>query len=308
MTIDVQPHTPPVITQRLEAADGVAFDVHFWPQESAKATVQLLHGKTEHWRRYQPLIHHLYQQGYQIVAHNHRGHGEREPLGHFADKEGWSKVIQDIRLVQQTLHKSEPWVLFGHSMGSFLATEYAIRYGDDLQALILSGGNYQSPTFYYAAKLLSHCVGLIKGYDHPSSFLSWVSNSKFNRYFDKNTKSYQWISRDHKQVEAYVADPRCAFDCSPQFWIDILQGLIGISKPERLAQIPSSLPVYLFAGDHDPVGQMGKGVPALQDVLQAGGVKSVTCQLYPEGRHEMLNEINASQVMDDLSEWLATTL
>src|SRR5690606_9802933 len=115
---------------------------------------------------------------------------------------------------------------------------------------------------------------------------------------------FDWLSRDPHAVDQYMADPQCGHLCSLQLWQDVFGGLIEIVNPDTAGKIPPALPLYLFGGDQDPVGRFGKGLPALAQLFARTGHDKLTLRLYPEGRHEMLNELNASDVFNDLLQWL----
>jgi len=88
-----------------------------------------------------------------------------------------------------------------------------------------------------------------------------------------------------------------------RLWSDFFGGLRVIQQSHRLATIPSDLPVYIFSGERDPVGG-ADGVAKLVDHYEQAGLTRVTAKVYPGGRHEMLNEVNADEVLDDLLTWL----
>lgn len=293
----------------ISAADHSTFEARLWPQTSPVATIHLMHGMAEHCDRYIPLAEFLHQAGYQVVTHNHRGHGERRPRGHYADANaanmgGWELLMDDILRVQQATCGDEPRILLGHSMGSFIAQGFAIRHGDLLSGLILSGSNHQSSALFHLGRSVASLLKLRQGQQHLSGVMDALSFGAFNKAFRPNRTDFDWLSRDHQQVDRYLADAACGHLCSLQLWTDLFSGLIEIGKANNLRKIPAHLPIYLFGGDRDPVGQMGKGVPALKAFLEKTGHDNVTLRMYPEGRHEMLNETNASEVFQDTLNWL----
>jgi alpha-beta hydrolase superfamily lysophospholipase len=137
-----------------------------------------------------------------------------------------------------------------------------------------------------------------------SKLLDALSFGSFNNNFKPLRTPKDWISSDPKVVDAYIADPLAGRIISNQFWFDFLNGMSELSEPESMAQINNALPIYLFSGEKDPVGKQGKGVIALQKALQRAGSIQVDCCLYPNGRHEMINELNKKQVIADLMDWL----
>jgi len=286
--------------------DGRHIQVNSWICANAKAYIHLCHGMAEHINRYAEFAQYLYEQGYNVICHNHRGHGDNEILGHYANQEGWLKTIQDIVDVQeQTIEdKDLPLFLFAHSMGSFIAQGYAIRHGKRLAGLILSGTNYQHPFMYHAGRIVSKVENRRLKEGEPSLLMDKLSFASFNSHFKPSRTDFDWLSRDPEQVDKYIADPLCGFPCSAETWQQLLSGLIEISQKYQLEKIPHALPMYLFGGEKDPVGRMGKGIPALEQKLRQTGHDKVTSKLYKEGRHEMLNETCKNEVYKDVADWI----
>lgn len=293
----------------IKAADNSEFDAWVCSPDEPLASIHILHGMAEHCLRYQAFAETLAAAGYRVILHNHRGHGGRQPLGHYADRNqagmgGWELLMDDIRRVQDTVCHTEPRVLFGHSMGSFIAQGYALRHGETLSALILSGSNLQPRALIQAGKGVATLLRSIQGERHLSALMDKLSFGEFNRKFRPARTGFDWLSRDNEQVDRYIADPYCGHQVSLQLWIDLFNGLLEIGDADQLRRIPAHLPVLIFGGDQDPVGQMGKGLPLLQKHFEQTGHDRVTLRLYSGGRHEMLNEINANEVFTDIINWL----
>jgi len=286
--------------------DGRHIQVTSWISPTAKAYIHLCHGMAEHINRYAEFAEHLHQQGFNVICHNHRGHGDNEILGHYADQDGWSKTIQDILEVQEQSIKNKelPLFLFAHSMGSFIAQGFAIRHGSRLAGLILSGTNYQHPFMYHAGRMVAKLEKIRLKEGAPSKVMDALSFASFNSHFKPNRTESDWLSRDPEQVDKYINDPQCGFPCSPETWLQLLSGLIEISRKDKLYKIPHSLPMYLFGGEKDPVGRMGKGIPALEQKLRQSGHDKVVSKVYKEGRHEMLNETCKREVYEDVTDWI----
>jgi alpha-beta hydrolase superfamily lysophospholipase len=286
--------------------DGRNIKVSSWTPPQAIAYLHICHGMAEHIDRYQEFAEAMVEQGISIIYHNHRGHGDNEKLGHYADKDGWSKTINDIKEVQDFIIKDSklPLYLFAHSMGSFIAQGFAMRHGDKLAGLILSGTNYQNPLIYHAGRFVAKVENFRLGLGVPSQTMDKLSFASFNNHFKPTRTDFDWLSRDPEQVDRYIADPLCGFACSSETWQQLLSGLIEISKSENLSKIPKHLPIYILGGDQDPVGRMGKGIPALAKKLRLTGHDKVTTKLYKDGRHEMLNETCKTQVYSDISDWI----
>lgn len=296
-------------TTYLTSRDGHRINVYTWSIPAPRGLVHINHGMAEHALRYAEFAEYLNSCGFNVVAHNHRGHGplqQGELQGHYADTDGWQKLLDDIQLVRDESNPQQlPYILFGHSMGSFIAQAYALQHPSNLAALILSGSNLQAPALFTLAGYIARIEQMRKGQRSSSALLNYLSFGSFNNQFKPCRTDFDWLSRDQHEVDKYIADLYCGFDCSTQLWRDLFTGLHSISQANAFKVLPAELPVYLFAGELDPVGRQGKGMRSLYTRFQKTGHQNVTLQLYPSGRHEMLNEINKKEVMVNITNWLA---
>jgi alpha-beta hydrolase superfamily lysophospholipase len=189
----------------------------------------------------------------------------------------------------------------GHSMGSFLARQFAADHSEALAGLVLSGSNGAPPAIATAGRVLARAEKLRLGPRGASPLLNQMMFGDFNKPFRPNRTPFDWLSRDEREVDAYIADPLCGFPFTTQLAIDLLDGLAAVTSRQNLAPIRKDLPVYVLSGERDPVGSNIKGL--LADLRSAGFIR-LTTRLYPEGRHEMLNETNREDVTRDLIQWL----
>lgn len=280
------------------------------------AVVHVVHGLAEHAARYRRLAEVLVAEGWAVYAHDQRGHGRTagsdDALGHFADEDGWAKLVgdlQDFVRHERDEHPGRPIAILGHSMGSLVLQDYLSRYqGDGLAAAALSGTSGPPPPIASLGRGVARLERLRQGPRGRSALLDKLSFGSYNRAFAPARTEYDWLSRDPAEVDAYVADPWCGFRSSNQAWIDLLDALPTLTRADRLARIPKNLPIYIFSGEKDPVGLNGEGVRALADRYRKAGLSDVTVKLYPEARHEVLNETNRDEVMRDLVEWLRPKL
>jgi len=291
------------------SGDEHTIQAYSWKIKQPKACIHINHGMAEHALRYDKLANHLNQQGYDVIAHNHRGHGDcsndADTLGVYAESNGWHYVLDDITRVRNALVDEHlPYVLFGHSMGSFIVQSHILRNSPNISGLILSGSNWQPKALLQAGNLVASIEQKRVGKSNPSSVLQWLSFGSFNTHFKPNRTEFDWLSRDPIEVDRYIADPLCGFDCSVGLWKDFFSGMIELYTKANFSKLALSVPVYLFGGDKDPVGAMGKGLPKLADAYQDNGVQDVSMKLYSGGRHEMINEINRDEVFDDIANWL----
>lgn len=300
-------------TFMLETGDGNKLFVYNWTPDadSPKAAVQIAHGMAEHAGRYAEFANALVDAGYTVFANDHRGHGKTagalENVGYFADENGWRCVVDDMMTVTAHIKKTCPDIpvfLFGHSMGSFLARHYAFTYGNEIKGLVLSGTGGDPGFLGRIGAAVAKVESAIKGRRHPSGLMNQMSFGSFNKPFKPNRTDYDWLSSNEEAVDAYIADPYCGAVFSAGFFQDLLSGLSAINKSENVRQTPQDLPIYVFSGEKDPVGEYGKGVRQIYMKYKNAGITDLTLKLYPEGRHEMLNETNRAAVYQDVIEWL----
>jgi alpha-beta hydrolase superfamily lysophospholipase len=301
-----------MIESFIDGADGHKIQTLCWPIDTPKAWVHINHGMAEHAQRYQQLAQVLNNAGYSVVAHNHRGHGTSPTteLGHYADQDGWNKLLGDINAVRNKICEPDlPYYLMGHSMGSFIVQSYLANPAagqQPIDALILSGSNFQAPFVAKAGRAIAKLERWRLGAKSPSKLLQFLSFGSFNQSFKPNRTDFDWLSKEHSQVDKYINDPLCGFDCSTQLWVDFLGGLGDLFTLTSFNGIQKQLPIYIFGGDLDPVGEKGKGLPKLAKAYKDAGQGDVTIKLYENCRHETLNETNQAEVRSDVANWLDT--
>lgn len=300
----------------LTSVDGHKIFVRKWSdpkQTSPRAIIHISHGMAEHCRRYEPIAEQLTAAGYIVYAHDHRGHGHSIPqgglVGHYADSNGWSLVLSDVHKVNEHIRDTEadlPIILLGHSMGSFIAQCYCIQHGKSVDAVILSGSGYSTPSALRAPRMLIKLEKLRSGPKGRSPLIDHQTFSSFNKQFGNPRTDADWLTRDHGEVDKYLADPLCGFLCTNQLWQDFLGGLDTLSKSKNLRPVPNDIPFYLLSGERDPLSYHATrhGIEKLANHLRSAGQIDVSVKLYEDARHEIFNELNRQEVIDDMLEWL----
>ena len=294
----------------LISVSGKPLCIRVWDTPHPRAVVQLVHGMAEHMARYDRLAQVLNQAGYAVVGHDHLGHGPIAAPGDrgwFGPKDGWNNLIEDAHTVTGYARQRFPGLkiaLLGHSMGSFAVREYLLRYGEELAACVISGTGWYPAALCTAAKGLAALCGVFGGWHKPAALVNSVGFGSSNNAFKPARTPFDWLSRDEKEVDKYIADPLCGFLFTARGYYDMFDGLLALSKESRLSALPKDLPVYFLSGVMDPVGQQSAGVKTVVRQFREAGVTDVTLKLYEGGRHEMFNEINRDQVTADLLEWL----
>ena len=279
--------------------------------KNPKGIVQIAHGIGEHAGRYQPISELLQEQGYEVYANDHRIHGKssksKDVLGLYDGENYFNDAVEDmyeLSKIINTQHPDQKIILFGHSMGSFLSREYVTKYGENIQLLILSGTASYMKGLGTLGLASANVIKFFKGKKNTNLILKSLLFTEFNKKFKPNRTKVDWISRDEKQVDIYDSDPYRIEDFSTKVFIDVIRGSKKINEKQTFEATPKNLPIYMFSGDKDPVGEMGKGTQKVANQYVKAGVSDLTLKLYKNGRHEMLSEINKSEVEQDLINWL----
>ena len=281
------------------------------PDGKPRAVVQIAHGIAEHIERYRPFMEFLANNGFVVAGNDHLGHGKsiRVPAeqGFFAEKDGWWRVVDDMDKLHDIMSKAYPelpYVLFGHSMGSFLTRTYLIKHPDKYDAVILSGTGHQSPALVLGGNAAASVMAKLNGVMGDGAKLDSLAFGTYLSKIENPRTKFDWLSRDAEQVDKYIADPLCGFVGKIGLYRDMMQGIKFITNEKNIAQMNKEKPVYFMSGDGDPVGDYGKGVERAYKAFCDAGLHDVFMRLYPGGRHEMLNETNKEQVYQDILNWL----
>ena len=283
----------------------------FEPEEGpVTGVVQIVHGMVEHAMRYERFAEALTAHGYKVYAHDQRGHGKTagspENVGHLADSDGFNWLVKDAHKLTGIIREENPGlplILFGHSMGSFVSQRYMELYGKDVEGVVLSGSNGASILFTFG-RIAAKMELKKNGPTARSPKLNGLAFGSYNKKFNPKRTDFDWLSRDHAEVDKYIADPYCGQICTCEFYYDFMDGLVTLSKKENVKKIPADLPVLIVSGDMDPVGDYGKGVKKLYETYCENGMKDVKMKLYPGAHLEILNETNREEVTEDVIAWI----
>ena len=280
------------------------------PEGSPKAVLQIVHGIAEYVERYDDFADSLTKQGFLVVAEDHMGHGQSINgggiQGYFHG--GWFTAVEDTyQLLTDTRRElpNVPYVLFGHSMGSFMARTILCKHPDSgITAAVICGTGWQSAALLPPVIQLTEKVCEKIGETNPSEKLQNLVFGSYNKRVEHPRTDFDWLTRDAKIVDAYVSHPLCGFTASAGLLRDMMKGLYFIEQPGNLAAMRKDLPVFFIAGGDDPVGNYGKGVRQSADAFHKAGMTEVSVKIYPMCRHELLNEINKEEVYQDVTQWL----
>lgn len=291
-----------------------SFSIHAFallPKGDPLGHIHLLHGMSEHIARYTEFAQFLASKGYIVSGHDHRGHGKTAEKngvkGHFADESGFERVVQDAYEVITHIRRRYPsprLVLFGHSMGSFVARRYVQLHGAEVDLAVFSGTGADPGIMRYAGQVAAYLHGKKKGFDQPDHFLNKLVFGGFNKSVNQPKTPFDWLSTDYDAVEKYLTDPACGIVPTTRFFADLFEGLGTIHAAEELKKTPKHLPILLFSGSEDPVGDNGKGIWRVAKQYNHAGIEQVTVLLFEGGRHEMLHEKNRQHVFETVYDWI----
>ncbi len=288
--------TVPISELTYKSADGTRIAAYRWdPENPPRAAVQITHGMGEHARRYDHVAHALNEAGFVVYAQDHRGHGASADPASYGDlgPGSWDALVDDIGLLSGIIrddHADLPLILLAHSMGSFAAQQYLLDHSADVDAVVLTG---------------TAVIDLLE----PALDLSQpLDLAMFNAAFVPARTDYDWLSRDEAIVDAYIADPACGFGIDAEATKGMFAGARRLADPAQVATMRPDLPVYIAAGENDPVNGGLALLTPLTDRYQAAGLDDVTVRVYPGARHEILNETNRDEVIAELNAWLDRVL
>jgi alpha-beta hydrolase superfamily lysophospholipase len=277
----------------LTSSDGLCIACARWDSRGpARAVVQIAHGMGEHLGRYADTVDALVAAGLTVYANDHRGHGlsAHSQLGELGG--GFELLVQDMVRLSEIAREENPdlpLLLLGHGMGSFAAQRYVIDHSHEVDGLILSGS------------------GALEGLAR-AALPGTAGGNLLNAAFEPARTPFDWLCRDRAIVDAFMADPRCFEDLHPDSLVSFLGAAPRLYDPAALRNIRRDLPIYLFSGSEDPVGQQLRGLHKLIERYRDAGLRDISFDFYPGGRHEMLNEINRRQVQTGLLGWISRTL
>jgi len=287
--------------ERFEFAggDGLSIACVKWSgHHPVRAVVQIAHGLGEHIRRYTELADILVRGHFAVYGNDHRGHGlTAKPSGRFGDfgPGGFDQLVEDmvsLRVIAKEENPGKPYILLGHSMGSFAAQQFVLEHSHSINGLAFSGSGVLDG--------LARLVQSLPAGTDPMALM--------NAPFEPARTAFDWLSRDNAEVDAFIADPLCFSALRPRAMESFLDAFPRLADPREIRKVRADLPIYIFSGSDDPVGQRLEGVRVLEGRYRNAGMTSLSHDFYDGGRHEMLHELNRSDVITNLLIWLSSVV
>lgn len=302
--------------RRIASRTGAALNLYVAKaQPPARAAVQINHGLAEHAARYARFADALATLGYHVYAHDHRGHGATSapdaPRGVFGKTSGSDKLVADVLAVHDTIaedHPGLPVVVFGHSMGGLVAMNFVLRHPHRVRAAAIWNANFSAGALGRLAQAMLLWERFRLGSDLPSRILPRLTFQDWAGKVSDRRTEFDWLSRDAAEVDKYVADPHCGWDASVSMWRDVFDLIFYGADDRHFAAVPRDMPFSLVGGEKDPASDGGKAVEALAKRMRRLGFSNLNSKVYPETRHESLNELNRDVITQDFARWLATVI
>ena len=276
--------------------------------------LQMIHGMLEYIDRYLPFFEYLTTKGFIVVGHDHLGHGQsinsKEDLGYFGEPNPNELVIQDIhslRIITQRKYPNLPYFMAGHSMGSYFLREYISLINDRISGAIIIGTGYESPLKGQMGINLCEMISCCRGMRYRSKLVKKLSleSGPYKKYdLTKTDINNSWITSDPEMAKQYNEDKKMDFDFTLNGYIGLIQATIFSCESSNIIKINKNLSILLISGDNDPVGENGKGVKKVYDMMKKAGILDVTIKLFENDRHEILNEVNRNEVYEYIGNWL----
>ncbi len=285
----------------------LAYNV-FRPDGEVKGAVAVVHGMAEHRKRYVRFAEYLAENGYGVITYDLPGHGESisETPGYFGDFDGWQMLIDSaVRAVNRAKKEfpDVPVTLFGHSMGTMIARCYIQEHDTEINGLILSGApNWQSAVT--AGIALGKQIRGVRGQKGSSKLMDQLVTGNFNRSVDDPKTAVDWLSYNEENVKNYLEDPLCGFGFTVQGYLDELEGMRQMHRVELYQCRNRLLPILFMAGEDDPCIGGEAGFADSVNTLKEAGYHNVVFKLYPNMRHETLQEKDYMKVQKDIRNWI----
>ena len=285
--------------------------IEWIPEGEVRAILQIAHGMVEFIDRYDRYASFMASKGFYVVGNDHLGHGksvtDESQLGYFAKHDGNFCVLGDMQQLREDTRKKYPGVpyfILGHSMGSFLARQFIEKFGEGLAGAIIMGTAYQQPATLDLAIGLTAVFQQARGGHYRSDTINNMALGSYNAAFEPGRTKNDWLTKDEAIVDAYTANPLNQFVFTVNGYYNLFRGLRYAEREQNINKIPKDLPILVVSGGKDPVGEFGKGPRIVAQTYQKCGIQDVTLKLYPDDRHEILNELDKETVYQDLLQWI----
>ncbi len=301
--------------QTFLSSDGITYihAVCWMPDGQPKGIIQLIHGMVEYIERYNHFAEYLASQGFIVVGHDHLGHGQSvrsvEDWGYISEIAPARSLVRDIHKLRKLTSKRYPelpYFMLGHSMGSYLLRRYLSHKGEGLTGAIIVGTGSEADVVTRSGLMLVRSTAQSKGWHYRSEIIRNMTFGAAYKKFDTEglDPEASWICSDPEIMKSYNSDDRCGFLFTLNGYEALLSTVLYVNQKQNIERIPKDLPLLITSGENDPVGNLGKGVKKVYQQYVKAEIWDTECKIYPEMRHEILNEIGKEEVYADIVDWV----
>lgn len=289
--------------------------VKWLPEDGNYHTIlQITHGMVEYIERYRGFAEYLTEKGFMVVGHDHIGHGEsvesKEDWGFIALPDPSGTKVADMHTLRTIIQKENPKVpyfMLAHSMGSYMLRKYLTLHNENLSGAIIMGTGFMSTKLMGFGMFLCKTIAKFRGWRYRSKLIQGMSFAGPYKKFDVTgtDAANSWLTKDVECVKEYYSNPKCTFMFTVNAYYGLMDAVKYDCQPANVKKTPATLPLLFVSGKDDPVGDMGVGVKKVYDMYKEAGFQDVTCKLYDNDRHEILNETDKEQVYEDIYSWIS---
>ncbi len=289
--------------------DGLELGTTLLVPKRPRGILQIVHGMAEHRRRYDDFMEFCARQGLVTIIHDHRGHGDsirsEQDLGFFY-QHGEQGMIDDAHQITEYVrgeYPELPLTLLGHSMGSLVARCYMKQYDQDVDGLIVCGSPSKR-TGARAGRMLVRLLKLFRGGHARSKFVAQTLNGPMTKKYLHEGSENSWIASDPAVVAAFDADEKSGFTFTLNGYEALISLSLGTYSPQGWQMRHPNVPIFFIAGEDDPCIISIKDFQKAVSFMRKRGYYNTKSKLYPQMRHEILNEKGKEKVWDDVLGWI----
>lgn len=284
-----------------------------WLPETEKPVciMQIVHGMSEYVERYDEFARFMAGKGILVVGDDHLGHGKSvnpgDPYGYFCKEDAPTVLVRDehrLKKMMQEQYQGVPYIILGHSMGSFIVRNYLMRYGSGIDGAVIMGTGMHSRPMIAVVRILAGIQGIICGQKHVSKVINGLVFGSYNKRIKNPGSAFDWVCANEESLKRYIADPLCGFFFTVNGFQTLMKLVWNLHDTEKLNKMPKDLPVFFVSGEEDPVGNYGRSVTEVYESFQKLGMEHVQMKLYPGDRHEILNETDRVDIYGDIYRWI----
>lgn len=279
--------------------------------EKPACILQIVHGMAEYIDRYDDFACYLADKGILVVGDDHLGHGKSvkpgEPYGYFCKEDAPTVLVRDehrLKKMMQEQYAGVPYLILGHSMGSFITRNYLMKYGTGIDGAMIVGTGMHTKLGLRVGLFILGIQKMVLGAKHVSKLMDRISFGTYNQRIQSPKTAVDWLSRNEDNVKKYVEDPMCGFTFTVNGFRTLYRLIYSLHDRDKLDKMPKNLPVFFLAGEDDPVGNYGKSVEQTYRSFREIGMENVQIKLYPKDRHELVNEVDKEDVYGDIYRWI----